>query len=294
MRKSLTAALAGAAFLLAPAGIAAAPAHANTADVTVSSPCYEPAIGNTWVYWTVTNNTTADIVAALTNDSISPTFTIPAGGSIVRETLGGYNVDVTVAGQVVASASATPSTVTACGTTAASFNLIVDCRPSPHQVTLRIRNTTDQARQYKLVKQRGEEMTGTALPGNTYITEDWVKPTDRWSLEIVGYRYVRLVNEPVLCNAPSPTPTPTPTVSGTPDPSTPAPVPTTTAPPSTTAPATTAAPPPVDPPLAPASNASGLDPGHAVLTVGLACLLVGSAFGFVAANRFRRRGGSVQ
>jgi hypothetical protein len=227
-------------------------------------------------------------------------FTIPAGGSVVRETISGYNVDVTVAGVVVASASITPDALTACGTTAGSFGLIVDCRPSPYQVTLRIRNATDQARQYKLVKQRGEELTGTALPGNTYITEDWVKPTDRWSLEIAGYRYVRLVNEPALCNAPSPSPTPTVT-------SEPSPNPTTTAPPQTSPPAdppTTVPADPISPPptssdglagsapaLAPAASTSSLNSGHTVLAVGLACLLAGSAFGFAAAHRFRRRTG---
>ncbi|PWR17421.1 hypothetical protein DKT69_00295, partial [Micromonospora sicca] len=216
MRKFLFSVLAGATLVLALAGLAAAPAQAATGDVTVSSPCYEPAYGNSWVYWTVTNHTSADIEAAITNDTASPyppVFTIPAGGSVVRETIGGYSVDVTVGGVVVASASVSPDALKACGTTTASFNLIIDCRPSPYQVTLRIKNATDGARQYKLTKQRGEELTGTALPGNTYITEDWVKPTDRWKLEIAGYGYVRVVNEPALCNAPSPTATPSSTPS---------------------------------------------------------------------------------
>ncbi|WP_200214360.1 hypothetical protein [Micromonospora coerulea] len=165
----------------------------------------------------------------------------------------------------------------------------MDCRPSPYQVALRIKNATDEARQYRLVKQRGEELTGTALPGNTYITEDWVKPTDRWVLEIVGYEYVRVVNEPALCNAPSPTPTVSSAPSSTPTPST---APTTTVAPSP-APTQTVAP-PADPTgpaptLAPVSSVSGLDSGSGVLAGGLAGLLVGSALGIVAAFRLRRR-----
>ncbi|MEV4385474.1 hypothetical protein AB0J68_07045 [Micromonospora sp. NPDC049580] len=140
-------------------------------------------------------------------------FAVPAGGSIVRETIGGYSVDVTVGGVVVASASVSPDALTACRTTAAAFNLIIGCRPSPYKVTLRIKNATDEARQYKLVKQRGEELTGTGLPSNALITEDWVRPTGRWKLEIAGYGYVRLVNEPSLFNTPTPTVTPSSTPS---------------------------------------------------------------------------------
>ncbi|MEU0156995.1 hypothetical protein [Micromonospora fulviviridis] len=292
MRQILFRVLAGAALVLTLAGFAATPAQAAApGGVTVSSPCYEPAYGATWVYWTVTNHTAADIEATLTNDTGQPPmFTIPAGGSVVRETLGGSTVEVMVGGVVVASAPVPPSdALTACGTEPASFNLIVDCRPSPYQVTLRIKNATDQARQYKLSKQRGEELTGTALPGNTYITEDWVKATDRWKLDIAGYSYVRVVNEPPLCNAPSPTPTTTRTPS--PPPATtnaPSPAPTVTAPPPTQTVAPTGGdtigP---DPTLAPASSSSGLDSGNGVLAVGLACLLVGSVLG--ATFRLRRR-----
>ncbi|MEU4567041.1 hypothetical protein [Micromonospora sp. NPDC023956] len=291
MRKLLPTVLTSAALALALTGFAA-PAHAETPAVTVSSPCYEPAYGNGWVYWTVTNNTSADIEAAITNDTASPyppVFTIPAGGSAVRETLGGYSVDVTVEGVVVASASVSPDALRACGTTAASFNLIVDCRPSPYQVTLRIKNATDEARQYKLVKQRGEEMTGTALPGNTYITEDWVKPTDRWSLEIAGYKYVRVVNEPASCNAPTPTPTatnnPTPIPTGTVTPR-----PTGSPSPNPTSPAPTAAEPTSPAPtMDPVSNLSGLNSGNGALTVGFAGLVIGLAVGVSVAMQFRRR-----
>lgn len=287
MRRLLTI-LASAALLLAPAGLAAQPAHANTPDVTVGSPCYEPAYGTGWIYWTVTNNTSTDIEATITNDTAAwpPTFTIPAGGSVVRETLGGYDVQVASGGVILASASVDPDAVTACGTERADFNLIIDCRPSPHQITLRIRNATDQARQYKLVKQRGEEMTGTALPGNTFITEDWVKPTDRWSVEIAGYKYVRLIGEPALCNAPPSTPTPTASNPPTPNPTTPPP-PSTTAPaePPTTAPAEPTSPPPG---MNPAGNTSGLNSGPGALTVGIAALVVGLAIGFSAAMQFRR------
>ncbi|MEU4779004.1 hypothetical protein [Micromonospora sp. NPDC023633] len=286
MRQFLLRVLAGAALVLGLVGVAAAPAQADTPDVTVSSPCYEPAIGRDWVYWTVTNHTTADIVAAITNDTASPyppVFTVPAGGSVVRETIGGFDVQVTVGGSVVASGSVSRDALTACGTTQASFSLIVDCRPSPYQVSLRIKNATDGARQYKLVKQRGEELTGTALPGNTYITEDWVKPTDRWVLEIAGYKYVRVVNEPALCNAPSP--------SISPSPPGPSPVPTSVAP--SPAPTRTVAP-PVEttgppPTLAPVSSVSALDSGNGVLVVGMAGLVVGSALGIAATLRFRRR-----
>ncbi|MEV4465138.1 hypothetical protein AB0J51_16105 [Micromonospora echinofusca] len=225
---------------------------------------------------------------AFTNDTgFPPMFTVPPGGSVVRETLGGYDVQVLVGGVVVASASVTRDAVTACGTEAANFNLIVDCRPSPYQVTLRIKNATEQARPYRLVKQRGEELTGTALPGNTFITEDWVKPTDRWKLEIAGYGYVRLVNEPPLCNAP-----PTATPSSTPSPSaptSPSPVPTTPAPATTRPPAPDPTTTTTDPVLDPVAHSSELGSGDGLVIGGLAGLLVGSALGLAAAFRLRRR-----
>lgn len=296
MRQILFRVLAGVALVLAFAGGAAAPAQAatDTGDVTLSSPCYEPAYGRDWVYWTITNHTATEIQATITNDTAYPPgFTVPAGGSVVRETIGGYSVSVTVGGQVVATAEASRDALTACGTTAASFNLIVECRLSQTQVTLRIKNATDQARPYKLTKQRGEEMTGTALPGNTYITEDLVKPgQDRWALEIAGYRFVRVVTDPASCNpAPSPSPTAPP----------PTPAPTSATPwpvPSGTAPLPTMAPPTVEPPadstqpppgMEPASNASALDSGDAVLGGGLVGLVVGSALGIALTLRFRRR-----
>ncbi|MEU9828551.1 hypothetical protein [Micromonospora chersina] len=284
MRQILLRVLAGATLVLALAGFAATPAQAAAGDVTVSSPCLEVAWGS-WVKWTVTNHTAADIEAATITDDAADwylrSFTIPAGGSVVRTTMSGYSVEVKVGVVVVASASVSPDAVRECGTTPNSFNLIIDCRPSPYQVTLRIKNGTDQARPYKLTKQRGEELTGTALPGNTYITEDWVKPTDRWKLEIVGYRYVRVVNEPPLCNVPSPVPTATTNA--------PSPAPTATAP----APTRTVAPPVgatvgPDPTLAPASSSSGLNSGNGVLVVGLAGLLVGSVLGTAASFRLRR------
>ncbi|WP_416904783.1 hypothetical protein [Micromonospora echinospora] len=261
--------------------------------MTVGSPCYQPNVGRDWVYWTVTNNTAADITASITNDTTPPdpwSFTIPAGGSVVRETLSGYNVDVTVAGVVVTSGSVAPDALTACGTTTTDFNLIVDCRPSPHQVTLRIKNATDEARQYRLVKQRGEELSGTALPGNTFITEDWVKPTDRWSLEIEGYKYVRVVDEPASCNTSSPTPTstnnPTPKPTGT---MTPKPTGSVSPHPTSPAPTTTAGPTSPVPTMDPVSNMSGLDSGNGALTVGSIGLVVGLALGFSAAMQVRRR-----
>ncbi|MEV4467865.1 hypothetical protein AB0J51_30090 [Micromonospora echinofusca] len=285
MRQFLLRVFAGVFLVLGFAGVTAAPAQAETPTVSLSSPCYEPMFGRDWVYWTVTNHTTADIVAAITNDTASTVFTVPAGGSVVRETIGGFDVQVTVGGSVVASGSVSRDALTACGTTQASFSLIVDCRPSPYQVSLRIRNATDQARPYKLMKQRGEEMTGTALPGNTYITEDWVKPTDRWALEIAGYKYVRVVNDPALCNAPAPTSTPSPapsppvlpSLSSSPDPAGTSPTPV----PLTTAPAGGAI-------LAPMSNASKLGSGNGLVVGGLAGLLVGSTLGALVAFRLRR------
>ncbi|MFI6228608.1 hypothetical protein ACIBCR_15005 [Micromonospora echinospora] len=291
MRKLLSTILAGAALTLALTGIAT-PAHAETPDVTVGSPCYEPIYGRDWTYWTVANNTSADIVASITADTTPPnpsSFTIPAGGSVVRETLSPGSVEVTVAGVVVASASVPFDSIPACRTTNTDFNLIIDCRPSPYQVTLRIKNATDEARQYKLTKQRGEELTGTALPGNTFITEDWVKPTDRWSLEIAGYKYVRVVNEPASCNAtPTPTatnhPSPNPTGSLTPKPTGPSD-------PDPTGPAPTTTPTPNDPEptMAPVSSVTGLGSGNGALTVGFAGLVVGLALGFSAAMQMRRR-----
>jgi hypothetical protein len=267
------------------AGFVAAPAQAESPEVTISSPCYNPPYRDT-VLWTVTNHTAADIEAVF--DKSAPwaepaVFTIPASSSIVRWTDGIFSVEITVGGVVVASASVAPDQLRACGTTPDSFDLILDCRPSPYQITLRIKNTTDQARQYRLTKERGEELTGTALPGDTFITEDWVKPTDSWTLEIVGYRYDRVVNEPELCDAP----TATPTASSTPRPGrTPSPAPTFSARPRvTTSPSAPTEPAPT---LVPASSASGLDSGTGVLVGGLAGLLVGSALGTAATLRRRR------